>query len=237
MPTQLPRLQIDLDALRQSFLFADLDTEQFLRVSTGCRLVELRDGEYLFEQGRPAKEFFLLRSGQIKLTRVSAEGDEKVFDIVNPGQTFAEAVMFLGGDIGYPVNGSAVAASQVYCFDGSVFLDVLGGSVDTCFRLMARMSQRLHWQVNEIDRLTLHNATYRLVTYLLEQLPRDSLGRPQVQLMTPKNVIASRLSIQPETFSRILGRLEQKGLIEVRDHFITLCDVEGVCKLARVAPV
>jgi hypothetical protein len=36
-------------------------------------------------------------------------------------------------------------------------------------RLMAGMSRRLRQQVDEIDRLTLHNATYRLATYLLQQ--------------------------------------------------------------------
>jgi CRP-like cAMP-binding protein len=93
---------------------------------------------------------------------------------------------------------------------------------------MAGMTRRLHAKINEINNLTLHNATYRLVVFLLEQLPKDALELAEIHLSTPKSVIASRLSIQPETFSRILTRLSARGLIQVNGNDITLLDVQGL---------
>jgi len=236
MPITLSRDHFDFDQVRRAYLFADLLDQQFSRVSESARLLSLTDGECLFRQGAPATQFFLQSSGRTKLSRISAEGDEKVYEVVGLGDTFAEAVMFLGGNPVYPLTAAALGESRVCCFSCRDFLDVLRGSPDTCFHLMARMARRLHSQVIEIDRLTLHNATHRLVTYLLERLPEQVVGPPQVCLQVPKHLVASLLSIQPETFSRILSRLEEKGLLRVQDQTIVFLDLEGMRGLVRVAP-
>jgi CRP-like cAMP-binding protein len=90
--------------------------------------------------------------------------------------------------------------------------------------------------VNQIESLTLQNATYRLVAYLLEEIPRDVRTSPEVQLTTPKGVIASRLAIQPETLSRILAKLRQGGLIEVHGNHITIRDVQALRNLVHLPP-
>jgi len=99
---------------------------------------------------------------------------------------------------------------------------------------MADMSQRLHQRLNEIDSLTLHNATYRLVTYLLGELPEGVLTSTEIVLTTPKHIIASRLSIKPETFSRILTRLARDGLIVVRGNSIVLANLEQLRQVSEL---
>ena len=63
---------------------------------------------------------------------------------------------------------------------------------------------------------------------LLKQLPESGVHARDIQLMIPKQVIASRLAIQPETFSRILTRLRNDDLIEVEGPHVVLRDVEGL---------
>jgi CRP-like cAMP-binding protein len=94
--TQLTELDIAGAAprLRQCVLFSDLDAGQFDGVIRHTRRVMLQENEVLFEQQQPAREIFLLESGQIKLALVSPEGQEKVIDLISPGTSFAEAVMF-----------------------------------------------------------------------------------------------------------------------------------------------
>jgi CRP-like cAMP-binding protein len=156
-----------------------------------------------------------------------------VIEIVRPGQTFAEAVMFMSGKV-YPVNADALVKSRLLAFPNAVFKDLLRNSVDACFRLMADMSQRLHQRLNEIDSLTLHNATYRLVSYLLGELPEEVLASTEIVLTTPKHIIASQLSIKPETFSRILTRLARDGLIVVRGNSIVLADLEQLRQVSEL---
>ena len=222
--------QQTIDELRQIYLFASLTDEQMNMMLDSAHPVELEQKQVLFEAGQAADDFYLLRSGQMKLYCLSPGGDEKVIEIVRPGETFAEAITFMENQA-YPVSAEAIMNSKLYCFKMKTFRNLMEGSPGTCMRLMADMSRRLRMRVNEINNLTLHNATYRLVVYLLEQIPEGAVEMTDIHLGTPKSIIASRLSIQPETFSRILSKLSQRGLLKVQVNDITLLDVNGLRSL------
>lgn len=214
--------------LRRAPLFSELDDAQLDALSPAVHTQDLAVGEVLFTQGQSADRFFLVRSGQMKLARVSPDGDEKIIEIIQPGQTFAEAVMFMGMKGRYPVNAQALSETRLFAIEQKSFLDMLRASPELCFKLMGALSLRLHALVNQIEALTLQNATYRLVMYLLDQVPQDVQHSPQITLTTPKGAIASRLAIQPETFSRLLARLRDSGLVEVRGHHIVLRDLKAL---------
>jgi CRP/FNR family transcriptional regulator, dissimilatory nitrate respiration regulator len=209
--------------LRRNYLFSGLDEGQIAKVKQSMRVLQLEEGERLFDHGIHAERFFMVRSGQMKLFRLSLDGVEKVIEIIQAGQTFAEAVMFMERQ-NYPVSAEALAASEVYSFDSRNFMQVLRESTDTCLRLMADMSMRLHMRLNEIDHLTLQNATYRMINYLSQQIPDGSTTKITIELNAPKSIIASRLSIQPETFSRILSNLQKEGVINVHGKQVEIHD-------------
>jgi CRP-like cAMP-binding protein len=213
--------------IRENHLFRALSEEQMEQLCSAITVKSFDQGEHLFEAGSRADEFYLLSSGQIKLYRLSPAGQEKVIEIIRPGQTFAEALMFL--DIPtYPVNAQALANVELYAIKNRVFLDILRGSVDICFQVMAAMSVRLKHHLNEIDALTLQNATLRVVNYLGHLIPSGDTDAAEITLPAAKNIIASRLSITPETLSRILHTLSSRGLISVEGLHIKVHDVDGL---------
>ena len=216
------------DELRGIYLFSVLDEQQLATVLSTTRVVRLAEGERLFDHGQPSRHYFFLRSGEMKLFRSARDGGEKVIEIVRSGETFAEAVMFMEEARPYPVSAQAIVASELLAFEQASLLGILEQSTTTCMRLMAGMSRRLRQKVDDIDRLTLHNATYRLATYLLQQIPPSVLESPELHLTTPKHIVASRLAIQPETFSRILARLAENGCVEVHGQNIVLTDIEAL---------
>jgi CRP/FNR family transcriptional regulator, dissimilatory nitrate respiration regulator len=217
-----------VNELRQAYLFAQADDAHLLSLASTMQEMQLAAGDTLFTHGQPAERFFFLRTGQIKLFRISPEGQEKIIEIVHQGQTFAEAVMFMGNQGRYPVNAQAITDCKLFSFEQKAFLRMLSESHDIAFGMLASMSRRLHMLVNQIDSLTLQNATYRLAMYLLEHVPNDAQASPDVQLTTPKGVIASRLAIKPETFSRILAKLKRYGLIDVHGNHIALLNLQGL---------
>ncbi len=208
--------------------FAALDEQQLNALAAATRRIKLEENAPLFQHGQPAEEFFLVLRGQVKLFRLSEDGDEKVIEIITPGRLFAEAVMFMAKQA-YPVNAEAVSMVELLAISNKAFIRILRESPDTCFRVMGVMSQRLHRLLNEIDSLTLHNATYRMVSYLLNEIAQAGGAEDQgFTLNTPKHVVASRLSIQPETLSRILSRLSKQGLIEVHGSRVEVLDHSGL---------
>jgi CRP-like cAMP-binding protein len=227
--------QVNPDEIRGLPLFAGLDEEQLNLIARHTGVVELRRGQPLFRNGDPAVNFFYLQRGQLKLTRSSFDGDEKVISVVRAGQTFAEAALFMESAGGYPVSAIGIEESRVLALPGEVIKKLLRNSPETCFRVMAVMSVRLRELVLQIDELTLHNATHRLASYLLSRLPDGANSEPgsDIRLVTPKVVIASRLSIQPETFSRILARLRDEGLVASEGSSIVVKDVTGLRRLVQ----
>ena len=65
------------DELRGIALFTALDSRQLQFVIDSTRVVRLDDGERLFDHGQPARQFFHLRSGQLKLYRSSPSGGRR----------------------------------------------------------------------------------------------------------------------------------------------------------------
>lgn len=219
-----------LSAMQQCVLLQPLNEANFSDVIQTAHAKKLPENSILFEQGTALTDIYLLISGGIKLQRLAPNGNEKVIEIIRPGQTFAEAVLFSGGSR-YPVSAVTILPSIVVGIQARTYLKLLNSSNSLCLNLMSTLSQRLHWMVNEVDRLTLHSANFRLVDYLLSHLPDDDNDCTGVCLVAPKHVIASRLSITPETLSRSLKELSSQGLIALNGAQIDLVDVAKLRQL------
>jgi len=222
--------EIFIDMMRRCMLLQALEAEQFEAVVKTSNAIQLAENSVLFQQGGELTDIYLVISGGIKLQRLAPSGDEKVIEIIRPGQTFAEAVLFLGGSR-YPVSAVALSPTIVISIQAETYLKHLNDSNGLCLSLLGKLSQKLHWMVNEVDRLTLHNATFRLVDYLLNHISENENGRVDINLAAPKNVIASRLSIKPETLSRTLKDLSTQGLIKLDGAQIELLDIDSLRKL------
>jgi len=209
-----------LTALRQHHLFGKLPAAAFHEVCGLAIFRRLDGGDILFHQGDVADRFYLLLDGQMKLTRVLPEGHEKLVEVIHAGQSFAEALLFSGARH-YPVTASALKGSSLVSIDGSHYRRILEEQPKICLDLLATFSIRLHQRLNEIDTLTLANASRRVVRFLCQE--QEACNGP-IQLNVPKRLIASQLGIQPETFSRILHRLIDAGLIAMERRVIRVLD-------------
>lgn len=211
--------------LRKLPLLAELDDAQLARMAASRRTLKFGAGETLFHMGDESRHFFYVDSGAVKLFRISPTGQEKIVEIVRAGQTFAEAVMFFERPL-YPVNAEALQPTVVTAFDSDTLMDMLRESPEACLRLLGTLSVRLHQRVNEIDALSLQNSTLRVVHFLLGRLDsaRRETGKPVIELEAAKKDIAGRLSIQPETFSRVLHTLSEAGAIDVNGRRIAVKD-------------
>lgn len=216
--------QQDRLALRRTYLFSGMDEDQLSVILSMATPITLESGQGLFQQGDAADHFFWVSEGMVRLYRSSPQGDEKVIELISPGRFFAEAVLFMGGR--YPVNAVCQQPSRLVAFDGAGFKAWLGEDANRCFRLLSGMSAKLHKLVNEIDRLTLMKGSDRLMQYLIDHSEPDGEGNTVVLLEAPKQVIASRIGVKPETLSRLLQKLGSMGFLETRGSRVYLKDLD-----------
>ncbi len=186
-------------------LFADLSAEELAPLATACQLHTYPPETLLFAMNDPAQSCFYLYQGQVKLCRINREGKEKVIEIIKEGQTFAEAMVFLQQP--YPVSAQALEWVKVLEIPARALLDLLRQQPDIALKLLASLSKRLHGLVQDIEQLSLANAQQRLAGFLL------SFGEEQFQLPAAKIVLASRLGLTPEHFSRTLSYFKAQGVI------------------------
>ena len=209
-------------------LFRELNPAEIDRLASGTREVHLARGATLFRRGDPSEGFYAVVYGQIKLAFTSPGGAEKVVEIMGPGQSFGEAVMFM--EKPYPVYTQALADSMLlHIARATVFAEI---ERDPKFarRMIAGLSRRLHNLVTDLEAHTLLSGTQRVIGYLLRDEPHSPApGKPiEVALPTSKTVIASRLNLTPEHFSRILHDLFEAGLIRVEGRSIVILDADAL---------
>lgn len=206
-------------------LFSALAAEQVERVAAAAREKHLAKGEMLFQKGDPTKGFYVVVTGQIKLALPSAQGNEKVVEIIGPQQSFGEAVMFM--DRPYPVFAEALLDSRLLYIGKEVVFELIEADPSFSRRMLAGLSMRLHSLIADVESYTLRSSAQRLIGYLLQHSPdaNEAVNRIEIKLPTSKHIIASRLNLTPETFSRILHDLAASGLIEVHGRSITIPDL------------
>ncbi len=220
-----------LDELPTHPLLTGLGAAQLERMALTSERVELAPGERLFDAGDEAGRFYVVLQGQLKLYQLSSAGQEKVVELLTPGRTFAEAVMFMPKRR-YPVFCEALTDASVCALNARVFLDILRESPETTMRLLAGLSSKLRSRLADIEALAFQNATLRVVGYLLGLVPPDAGNAVEVELPFTKRNVAARLSLQPETLSRVFARLRKLGLLHMEGGVARLPDLDALRELS-----
>jgi CRP/FNR family transcriptional regulator, dissimilatory nitrate respiration regulator len=206
-------------------MFSEMSAAELDRIAGQTRPLHVDKGELIFRQGDPCSGLHAVVYGQVKLAVNSPQGVEKVIEIIRPGQSFGEALMFL--DKPYIVFAQALADSMLLHVAKRAVLDELARDPGFARRMLSGLSQRLHGLVRDVEAYSLRSSQERLIGYLLAELPQDAgQGPADVSLDSGKRVIASRLNMTPEHFSRILHELGNTGLIEIHGRTVRIPDPE-----------
>jgi CRP/FNR family transcriptional regulator len=195
-------------ALKKSEMFSSLDSAMLQKIASLARW-----------------RSFAAREGAVKVYKLSGDGKEHVLHLVWPGETFAEAALFLGDT--YPAYAETVRASRALLFPSQPFLALLRAEPDVAIRLMGGMALWLRRLVGQVEVLALRGAASRLAGYLL-----GLQEGPAAVLPAPKAVVAAHLGMTPETLSRLFFRMEAQDIIRVRGRTISILDAPELRRIA-----
>jgi CRP/FNR family transcriptional regulator, dissimilatory nitrate respiration regulator len=219
-------LQIKTQAFLANLpMFSEMSGEELDRIAAATLPIYVTKGESVFQCGDPCSGFHIVVYGQVKLGFTSPQGIEKVVEIVCPGQSFGEALMFL--DKPYIVFAAALSDAMLLHVAKHAVLEELARDPQFARRMISGLARRLHGLVRDVEAYTLRSGQERVIGYLLADVA-DSTGngKPvEVHLTAGKSVIASRLNMTPEHFSRILHDLAAGGLIEMNGRSVRIPDL------------
>jgi CRP-like cAMP-binding protein len=207
-------------------LFKELAPDEIDRIAALTRQVRAPRSEILFHRGEEANGFHVIVFGQVKLAFISARGDEKVVDILGPGQSFGEAVMFM--ERPHVVTAQVLVDSLLLHVQREAVFHELERDPRFARRMIAGLSRRLHHLIGDLEAYSMRSGTQRVIGYLLHDCSPSAPinGGIEVTLPTTKGVVASRLNLTQEHFSRILHELAAESLIDVHGRSVHIRDVD-----------
>ncbi|MFZ1828848.1 MAG: Crp/Fnr family transcriptional regulator [Candidatus Competibacteraceae bacterium] len=203
-------------------LFQQLRDDEISNLATGTRQIHLGKGQILFQKGVLLDGFYVVVYGQIKLAFSSLQGQEKVVSIVDPGHSFGEAVMLMERPC--PVFAQALVDTCLLSIAKQGIFTAIDHDSAFARRMLAGLSIRLHSLIQDVEGYSLHTSTQRVIGFLLQLAGNATENYAECTLPASKHIIASRLNLTPETLSRVLHRLNEAGLIDVKGKCIAIAD-------------
>lgn len=207
--------------LKRLPLFADFSAQELTTLAAQTQELYVPRGTPIFRRGDPCRGFHVVIYGQVKLGFVSVQGDEKIVEIIGPGFSFGEALMFM--EKPYIVGATALADTMLLHIGKDAVFGELEHNPAFARRMLAGMSRRLHGLIKDVESYSLRSGSQRIVGYLLKDEPEGDGA--QVTLAVSKKLLASRLNLTPEYFSRVLHDLSEHGMIAVKGRQITILDM------------
>jgi CRP-like cAMP-binding protein len=190
-------------------LFQELAAVQVECIAAQTRTRHLPKGEILFHQGEESHGFFTLVSGQIKLAFASAQGNEKVVEIIGPRQSFGEAVMFMGRP--YLVFAQTLSDAFLLQVPKQTVFDLLRTDSNFARAMLAGLSRRLHSLVADVEAYSLRSGAQRVIGYLLQLHAQQENTEELADLQAGSG-------LAPEPNARIAFPGTARTLVRESDH-------------------
>lgn len=224
--------QGSLQALRSHPLFATLNDKDLQNLIQQSRRMRLDHHQLLYRQDTPVHHFFFLISGRMRLYRLDYSGIDRTLDSIIPGDCFAE-VMIYADPPTYACYAEALKSSEVLMIPVKAYQDLIESNYEYARAALRHYAKRAHSRFNDLEIMTVQNARERLTRYLIDLLPEGTREGGEVELPLPKCQVASRLAMQPETFSRILAELKASGLVRVNRSRLFISDPQRLVQISE----
>lgn len=181
-------------------------------------------GRIIFMQEDEAERFYLLVSGWVKLFRETLDGEEAVIDVVDGGHLLGESVIFENDT--YHCGAEVVEDAALVSMPLSLLKEAVETSTVMAKNLFTAMSRAKRLQTKELEHRTIQNAPQRIGCFLLRLIPKNTEKNIVLHLPYDKTLMAARLGMKPETFSRALNRLRDETGIRIRGASVEIDDVK-----------
>ena len=220
------------DILRQTPYFADADPSQLDAIARALLERSYRRGDSVFLEGEACQGLYTVKSGRVRVYKISPEGREQVLLIAGPGDTFNEVPVFDGGP--NPASVEALEPTVLLLLPKSTLLAMMEAHPEIGRAFMRTFAIRIRQLVGLVEELSFKTVTGRVARILMEQLPSSTGERSdQPPRRLTQREIAAMAGTAREVAGRALKALEQQGAIRIERGRIVIIDRERLAGLGR----
>lgn len=210
--------------LEAADLFLNTSASLMQDLRQHSRLIDCKKGHVLFMQDDIAEWFYVIGSGWVKLFRETLDGTEVIVDVLHHGWMFGETALF--NDNIYPFSAEVVESATILACPSALLHDALQSDQALALAMLRHISSTNTIREREIEHRTAQNAPQRIGCFFLQLSLNKGAGPITLHLPYDKTIIAARLGMQPETFSRALTRLQSDVGVRVRGPVVEIPDLD-----------
>lgn len=215
-----------LDEEKGRVLFQGLSEDNLQALLSHSHVKEIPAGQQILQQGDNADILYYILDGKVKTQRFGTDGAEATIRMLGPGDTFMDAVIFMGGQS--PIGAQAVENSRLLMIPAeTVRRQAISDSQFAC-NLLQIVTRHYKTAIQQIDSITTKSPVERLGYYLLRLHIENGSDNMDVALPFKKSMIANHLGMTPETFSRALKQIGKMG-IDIDQEKLTMRDAYALC--------
>jgi len=209
-------------ALSRCTLFKNLPPAVLAQVADRVKTITARRGERLFSAGERCPGVYIVVNGRVMLSVGAQPAASKVIDLVGNGCHFALSAAIL--DSAQNVSADALADSVIIMVPRATLLETAAAHAELGLQIATALSRGVVTLTDDIEAYSLHSGRQRVANYLLHIAAANATRSRPFPLPAKKSIIASRLGLTPEYFSRMLHELIVARAIAVEGRQITILD-------------
>ncbi len=214
-------------------VFRVLSPDELEKIGKEMRHRVFRKGEVVVPAGSVVDCLYVVSRGRLNVVHTSASGREQVVRALGPGEFLGEMALFYDS----VMEGDVVAAEETEtCVLPRKAVAEILRNPEAALRLVEEMAKRLSAAEKLIADLGLREVGQRLAAELLRLAPSGQ-KKPEgiiVSVPVPWAEMAVRLGTTPETLSRRLGALADRGIIrQTGARTVLILDPERLKDVAR----
>ncbi len=212
-----------LVCMKDLSLFSPLNKEEKLKISELAIKKVYKQGEVLFHEGDPNDKIILVKSGKIKLYKLSAQGKELILDILQPDDVIGESSIF--EDQVHTFCAKALEQSFVCACARNDFKKLILDHPLIAMKIIQGLVERLSSFTEQVATFAFEDVQGRIVKTLYKLGQNYGVATEKglkVNLHLTHQDIASLVNASRVMVTNTLNKMKQEGLVDIENKFFYL---------------
>lgn len=217
------------DYLRQISIFSELESEFLEEIYKISRVRKYEKGRIIFMEGEPGEAFFYIKSGLVKISKLSRDGREHILHVLNEGHVFAEVTLFSNTE--YPATAEVLEDAEIGIIKNEDLEKVIKENPDLSLQMIKYLNKRLveaHMKIRNLALYDTYERTAQALVKLAEDYGKKSSKGVNLDINISRQELANIVGTTRETVIRALTAFKKERLIGIEKNTITIIDLESL---------
>jgi CRP-like cAMP-binding protein len=205
-------------------MFEKLDEQELDGLLGAAHATKVPAGQELFHKGDRGSQVFVILSGRLKVMTTSAEGDDIMFGLMDPGEVFGELGLLLEEGV-RTATIVAVDACELLVIDRREFLPFLRAHPEAATKLLESLAERLRRISEFVEDTHFLNLPSRLAKRLVglsQKYGREATGGVKIDLHVSQTELGDMVGTTRESINKLMRSWVQDGLVSMDSGYITI---------------